>query len=288
MEYTLIIGDRTYSSWSLRAWLILDVFGLPHALKHVSFSDDDANGWKEIDALPTARTVPTLVTPDGAIVSDSLAIAEELASRHPEAGLWPTDISARAVARTLSAEMHSGFSALRQECPMNLRVAYSGFEPNQAVRADVDRIEVIWQDAFARIGGPWLVGEYSVVDAFYAPVAARIAGHGISVGPVAQSYVGQQLAHPAFRRWRAMSLVRGPNLSRYAKDNAQVAWPGPPPRIAERAEGPSLNETCPYSGGAVSHFLRYGGKVYGFCNAFCRDKTLADPEAWPDFQAIVK
>jgi glutathione S-transferase len=227
---------------------------------------------------------------DGAVVSESLAIAEELASRHPEAGIWPAHARARATARTLAAEMASGFSALRNACPMNLRHAYSGFASSAEVDADLRRIERIWAHARATCGGdtPWLCGAYSAADAFFAPVAARIAGYGLDVAEDARAYVAAHLADPAFRRWRAMGLVQGADLPWYARDLARVAWPGPVPRPAEAvAEGPAVNDTCPYSGKPASHFLTFDGATYGFCNAFCRDKTAADPEAWPAFMALV-
>jgi glutathione S-transferase len=286
MSYHLIIGDYAYSSWSLRGWLLLDRFGLRYRATLLDFAGEEVA--RQLRAYRPARTVPTLITSDGAVVHDSLALAEELASRHPEAGIWPADPRRRATARTLAAEMHSGFGALRSACPMATRVAYADFAPDTAVRADLDRIEEIWAHARAMAeDGPWLLGAYSAADAFFAPVAARIATYGLPVGPEAQAYVDAHLADPAFRRFRAMGLVKGADLPRYAKDNARRPWPGPAPRPAEAAEGPSENAACPYSGKPVTHFLRMDGRVFGFCNAFCRDKTMADPEAWPAFMAIV-
>jgi glutathione S-transferase len=123
MTYDLAIGDRAYSSWSLRGWLLFDAFGIPVRTRSARLYSDE---------LPTllrefhpARTAPALRLPDGTVVMESLAIAEELASRHPEAGLWPEDPRARAVARSLAAEMHAGFQFLRSQCPMNLRVSYA-------------------------------------------------------------------------------------------------------------------------------------------------------------------
>jgi glutathione S-transferase len=245
---------------------------------------------EQMTDLAPARTVPTLVTPEGALIWESLAIAEELASRHPEAGLWPTDPLARATARTLAAEMHSGFADLRNECPMNLRVAYGDFETSPAVAANLRRLETIWDHARATCGsdGPWLCGDYSAVDAFFAPVAARIAGYGLTVSDSAAAYVGAHLHDPAFRRWRAMGLVIGADLPWYARDFKTTDWPGPAPRAAHAvASGPSENDTCPYSGKPVTDFLELDGRVFGFCNPTCRDKTVADPEAWPAFMALL-
>lgn len=288
MSYHLIIGDHAYSSWSLRAWLLFDRFGLRVRTTCLDFSTQDVA--RQLTAYRPARTVPTLITPEGAIVSDSLAIAEELATRHPDAGLWPADPLRRATARTLAAEMHAGFGALRSACPMALRVAYSGFEPSDDVRADLARIVEIWAHAKTHAGdGPWLLGAYSAADAFFAPVAARIATYGLPVGHAAQAYVDAHLADPAFRRWRAMGRVHGADLPWYAKDLPHRPWPGPLPRPAQAVdvEGPSENATCPYSGKPASHFLAMDGRTFGFCNPFCRDKTAADPEAWPAFMALV-
>ncbi len=142
MTYQLILGDFAYSSWSLRGWLLLNRFGLPYKTRLLDFNDTASVAEQLHDVAP-ARTVPTLVTPEGAIISESLAMAEELASRHSEAGVWPGDPLARATARTLAAEMHAGFTTLRNDCPMNMRLAYKGVEPSQALLADLARLEVI-------------------------------------------------------------------------------------------------------------------------------------------------
>ncbi len=287
MAYELFIGDRAYSSWSLRGWLLFDRFGIAVTTRLVDF--DKGPVADQLSELAPARTVPTLRTADGALISESLAIAEELASRHPDAGIWPAEQRARATARTLAAEMHAGFSALRAECPMDLRRCYVGHHPTDAVAADIARIETIWDHARRTCGGdgPWLCGDYSAADVFYAPVAARIAGYGLPVSDAARAYVGAHLAEPGFRRWRAMALVQGADLARYAQPYATTAWPGPEPLQAAAVEaGPSENAACPYSGRPVTHFLSAGGRTFGFCNAFCRDKTAADPAAWPAFMGI--
>ena len=174
---------------------------------------------------------------------------------------------------------------------MNMRVSYTDSAPSDAVLADLARLEVIW--AYARSvrpqDGPWLFGAYSAADAFFAPVAARIAGYSLPVGREAQDYVAAHLNDPAFRQWRAMGLVHGPELPWYKKPYGTQPWPGPSPRAAAAvSEGTAENAHCPYSGGAADHLLEMDGRVFGFCNAFCRDKTQADPEAWPDFMALVQ
>lgn len=173
---------------------------------------------------------------------------------------------------------------------MSLRVCYSDASPSDAVLANLARLEQIWSNARAQrtSDGPWLLGDYSAADAFFAPVAGRIAGYSLPIGEQGAAYVAAHLADPAFRRWRAMGLVHGPDLPRYRKDYPQTNWPGPTPRTAKAVEtGPSENDACPYSGKKPTHFLQMDGRTFGFCNPFCRDKTIADPEAWPAFMALV-
>jgi glutathione S-transferase len=287
MTYDLVIGDRAYSSWSLRGWLLFDAFGLPVKL-HIArlYTDELPTLLKQFHP---GKTAPTMRTPDGVVVPETIAIAEELASRHPEAGIWPADPKARAVARVLAAEMHAGFTALRNHCPMNLRVSYEDCAPPQAVLDDLKRLEVIWDWARAETGAKvWLAGEYSAADAFFAPVATRIATYNLPVSDRAMAYVQAHLAHPSFRRWRAMGLVDGADQEFYRRPYPQRPWPGPVPMAARAVEGVTAeNAACPYSGKPVSHVLELQGRRFGFCNAFCRDKTVADPEAWAEFMALL-
>ncbi len=286
MTYDLAIGDRAYSSWSLRGWLLFDAFGI--AVKtHTArlYTDELPNLLKEF--FP-GKTAPTMRTPDGVVVPETIAIAEELASRHPQAGHWPTDPKARAIARVLTAEMHAGFGALRNHCPMNLRVSYTDCAPASEVLADLARLETLWAWAQGETGSSqWLCGNYSAADAFFAPVAARIAGYNLPVGAAAMVYVTAHLAHPSFRRWRAMGHADGADQDFYRRDYPRRPWPGPAPLPARAVDGTaSENATCPYSGKPVSHVLELDGRRFGFCNAFCRDKTVADPAAWDKFMAI--
>jgi glutathione S-transferase len=287
MTYDLAIGDRAYSSWSLRGWLLFDAFGIPVSLQRARLYTDELP--RLLAGFAPARTVPALRLPEGIAIGESVAIAEELASRHPKAGLWPATPRARAVARMLVAEMHAGFVALRSHCPMNLRVSYEGCDPPEPVLADLARLDHIWSWARAETGssGPWLCGDYCAADAFFAPVATRIATYNLPVSDAAAAYVAAHLAHPSFRRWRAMGLVDGADQEFYRRDYARRPWPGPAPLQAVAVEaGPSVNALCPYSGTTVTHFLQAGGRVFGFCNSFCRDKTVADPEAWPKFRDL--
>ena len=288
MTYKLYIGDRTFSSWSLRGWLMLEAFDLPFKSKMVglysgTMSDDLAH-------LAPARTVPVLETPDGGILTDSLAMGETLHEAHPNAGLYPNDPGARALARSMVAEMHSGFGALRGDCPMNLANVWDGFAASDAVLADVARIEMLWQLARARHGanGPWLFGDYSLADVFFAPVVCRFATYGLGNGEVTRAYMQATLADPALRRWRAMGATKSYEPFPYPQDLASKPWPISDLLAAKPVDqGTAENDTCPYSGDPVTHLMEIRGRTFGFCNAFCRDKTVNDPAAWPAFMALL-
>ncbi len=284
MTYDLVIGDRAYSSWSLRGWLLFDAFGIPVKTHSARLYTDELAIMLR-DFFP-GRTAPTMRTPDGVVVPETIAIAEELASRHPEAGIWPADPKARATARVLAAEMHAGFVALRSHCPMNLRVSYADCAPTDAVLADLQRLEQMWD--WAHTGsGPWLCGNYSAADAFFAPVATRIATYNLPMSAKGMAYVQAHLAHPSFRQWRAMGMIDGADQGFYRRDYPRRPWPGPVPLQAHAVDGTEAENTaCPYSGKPVTHVLQLNGRRLGFCNAFCRDKTVADPEAWAKFMAL--
>ncbi len=287
MTYQLAIGDRTYSSWSLRGWLLFDSFDIPVQIRSARMYSPAFDAMLR-DFAP-ARLVPAMKTPEGDVVYDTLAMAETLAERHSTTAFWPRNPAARAFARSITAEMHSGFGALRTACTMNLRCAFAGFTPDKAVLADVARIEDLWTQARQSFGGsgPWLFGDWSVADVFYAPVATRIATFGLPVGGIAADYVAAHLAHPSFRRWRAMGFAEKYIQPGYDPDLPEKPWPGPAPLAAKPVpSGPSENATCPYSGKPVTDFLAIGDRVFGFCNPFCRDKTVADPLAWPAFVKI--
>jgi glutathione S-transferase len=201
MRYHLILGNQAYSSWSLRGWLLLEAFGLDFALEVVPLYVPEYQQF--VDANFPATTVPTLLAFDGEeklTIWDSLAIAEFLHEQHPDAGIWPADNHARAAARSLCAEMHSSYAALRSAMPVNVRREYSSFTPTAEARADIDRIESLWHWASTRWGGagPYLFGEnFCAVDAFYAPVASRFRTYGIALGAQSQAYADALLAHPA-------------------------------------------------------------------------------------------
>lgn len=288
MTYELAIGDRSYSSWSLRGWLLFEKFGIPVRVRTGILYTDDIKTL--LTDFAPARQVPAVRTPEGEVIGESIAILETLAERHPSAGLWPGDPAARIMARYMVAEMHAGFTALRGDCAMNLLKSYEDSAPSPEVLADLARLDLIWQRARARFGagGPWLFGRYTAADAFFAPVATRIATYNLPVSAEAMDYVNAHLNDPSFRRWRAMGKAENLVQASYYKPYAERPWPGPATLAAEVADGPSLNTVCPYSGKPVTDFLRLDGQVWGFCNPFCRDKTMHDPEVWPKFMAMTR
>ena len=288
MSHLLYIQDRAYSSWSLRGYLLLAAFDIPHRTRH-EFWRSPEYAALQADIAP-ARTVPALRNGD-IFLWDSLAIAETLAEDHPS--LWPEDPAARAAARSLTAEMHSGFGALRSECPMNLRRRWDGFVVSDAVRRDVDRICELWGWARARFGGsgPYLFGDYSVADVFFTPVASRIDTYGIEIGGTDAAYIDALHRVPAFRRWRAMAHANDVLNPDYELTlPRRSGWPGEPPVPARALEaGSPVNSACPYSGKPVApdSLADINGITIGYCNRFCRDKSVADPAAWPDTMALV-
>jgi glutathione S-transferase len=218
MSLTLYIGNKNYSSWSLRGWLPLRATGVP--FEEVRLSLDFAAGSafkRRIAEVSPAQRVPVLVD-DGFAIWDTLAITEYVAERFPDRGLWPTDPRQRARARSLCAEMHAGFGALRSHCPMNIEADLRAFGPaimqrHPAVAADLQRIDAIWTEALRASGGPLLFGTFSAADAFFAPVAWRIRGHGLPVSDTSAAYIERLLALPAMRQWEAEARAEHEFLS---------------------------------------------------------------------------
>jgi glutathione S-transferase len=199
MGMLLVIGNRNYSSWSLRAWLALKQVGAPFEERVIPLAQPQTN--EEIRRHSPSGRVPALQE-DGITVWDSLAICEYLAERFPAAQLWPRDVQARAMARSASAEMHSGFHALRSHLPMNIRLRREkALTPE--VEEDVARIQALWADCRRRHGqaGPFLFGHFTIADAFYTPVATRFVTYGIKLEPGAQEYVRTVLGTPAMEEW---------------------------------------------------------------------------------------
>jgi len=200
MTYTLIMGNRVYSSWSLRGWLVFKAFDIAFKHRVVPLYTPEFERFRE-DHFP-ARQVPALLVNDESgrtVLWDSLSITEFLHERHPEANIWPSDPSARAAARTLCAEMHSGFKALRSAMPMNLNRRYQHFVPDADTRADVERIVGLWDWASKNWPeGPYLFGRaFTAADAFFSPVASRFRTYGIDLDDQSQSYADLLLSHSA-------------------------------------------------------------------------------------------
>jgi glutathione S-transferase len=199
---TLVIGNKNYSSWSLRGWLLLRGFGIDFDEVQLKFHTE---GWRaNIGRWSPTGLVPVLWL-DGEPVWDSLAMAETVAERWPDRRVWPDDARARAVARSICAEMHAGFHALRQAMPMNIRGSYPGRGMGPEVAADIDRIVAIWTLCRERFGaaGALLFGAFSAADAFYAPVATRFETYGVRLPDVARRYVDAVIALPAMQAWSA-------------------------------------------------------------------------------------
>lgn len=202
MTYTLVTANRNYSSWSLRPWILMK--GLD-----IGFTDriEPFAALQNYDAFrgfsPTGQ-VPALIDGDRT-VWDSLGIALYLADRHPQ--VWPSGEAARAFAQSTACEMHSGFSALRSDCPMNVGIRVRPKPMSGALVRDIARVREIFEDGLSGFGGPWLAGEaFSALDAFFAPVAFRIRTYGLDVGK-GQAWVERMLAHPAMREWEEAALA---------------------------------------------------------------------------------
>lgn len=203
--FDLYIGNKNYSSWSLRPWLLMKHFGIPFAEHMVSVAGRDYNA--ALKPLAGNARVPCLHE-DGFQIWESIAIAETLAERHPQ--MWPADPQARARARSISAEMHAGFAKLRTAMPMNLKLRLKGKPATPEVQRDIDRIIEIWQEArsrFATGDGPWLFGDFSVADAMFAPIVCRFNVYNVPLPPLAAAYRDAMLAHPALQEWHAAALA---------------------------------------------------------------------------------
>ena len=204
--YTLIIGNKNYSSWSLRPWIALRATGIAFTEQKLGFFTEEFS--RRVSAVSPAGLVPVLLDGDFA-VWDSLAICEYLAERHPEARLWPQDPKARARARSLAAQMHSGFGAMRQALPMNVEARLPGIDLPEAARQDISRLQAIWHDTCAEFGqgGAFLFGEFSIADAFFAPVVSRFNTYGIAAAGPVRDYMDAVLALPAMQEWTRDALA---------------------------------------------------------------------------------
>jgi glutathione S-transferase len=205
MALTLVIGNKNYSSWSLRPWLALAHNKIPFDEVLIPIATPETAA--RIEKYSPAGKVPILIDGD-AVIWESIAILEHLSERFPEANLWPTDRVARAHARAVATEMHGGFAALRAHCPMNLK-RRKRREPTPAVEQDLNRITEIWREARTRFGsgGDFLFGSFSAADCMYAPVATRFLSYEIDADPVSSAYIAAIHALPAFREWQKAAMA---------------------------------------------------------------------------------
>jgi glutathione S-transferase len=220
---TLIVGNKNYSSWSLRPWIAMTVAGIAFDEVVISLNAEDFKA--RVSKVSGTGKVPVLI--DGGVhIWESLAILEYLAEKFPAAKLWPADPAARAHARAISAEMHAGFLPLRRACPMNMWRPVKRRELNEEARANVRRIDAMWSDCRARFGGdglfsgPFLFGAFGAADAMYAPVVARLHTYAVEVGAPARAYMEAVMALPAWAQWRA-AAVKEP----WVLPEDEVDWP---------------------------------------------------------------
>jgi len=204
-EFTLVVGNKNYSSWSLRGWLAAKQSGIPFEEVVVRLSDPALR--PELVKHSPSGLVPVLKHRER-VIWESLAIIEYLAEQRPDARLWPADDGARAFARSVSAEMHAGFRALRSNMPMNLRKSLPGKGRGPGVAENIERVCKIWCECRGRFGagGPFLFGHLTGADAMYAPVATRFRTYAVEFDPVCRAYVDAVLALPAYREWHAAAL----------------------------------------------------------------------------------
>lgn len=198
MNYELVVGDKSFSSWSLRPWLLMKMADIPFVEHNIRLRQEHTG--EEILKYSPSGKVPLLIA-DGTHIWDSLAICEFIAERHPEKALWPVDQFVRAHARSIVSEMHAGFMDLRRELDMKLLERITP-ELGDGGRRDIARVQEIWRDCRAQAqGGPFLFGEFTIADAFYAPVVTRFVTYGIELDPVSKAYVDVILDLPAMVDW---------------------------------------------------------------------------------------
>jgi glutathione S-transferase len=212
---TLIIGNRNYSSWSLRPWIAMRAFDIPFETVVIALDQPDT-ATRIREHSPSGR-VPVLMD-RGQAIWDSLAICETMAERHPEKHLWPVDPQARAWARSVACEMHSGFAKLREHMPMKVKERFRDFDWTPA-REDVKRIDEIWTRWRRAYGGrgPYLFGAFTIADAMYAPVVFRANTYGFPLSEESAAYRDTMLAHPAMKEWAADAAAEDFRMARYEK-----------------------------------------------------------------------
>ncbi|MDP2411878.1 MAG: glutathione S-transferase family protein [Pseudolabrys sp.] len=219
MALTLIIGNKNYSSWSLRPWIAMKVAGIAFDEKVIPLYEPGSR--EQVLAFSPAGKVPVLIDGDQS-VWESLAILEHLAERFPAAALWPADPAARSHARVVANEMHGGFQALRKNCPMNIWLPPKLRPQSDEVMENVWRIDALWRDCRARFGhkGPFLFGGFGAADAMYAPVVSRLHSYGLPVSEAASAYMTAVMALPAWQEWTAAALEEP-----WVMPNNEPDWP---------------------------------------------------------------
>ena len=221
MALSLIVGNKNYSSWSMRPWIAMKATGIAFTEEVISLNAADFK--QRVSKVSGTGKVPVLS--DGDVhVWESLAILEHLAEKFPDAGLWPSDPTARGYARAVASEMHAGFVPMRRHLPMNMWRPVMPRELPDDVAANVRRIEHIWTDCRTRFGqaGPFLFGAFGAADAMYAPVVSRFHTYAVTVGPAAERYMQAVMALPAWTEWRSAALQEPWVLSRNEIDWPQV------------------------------------------------------------------
>ncbi|MFA6265849.1 MAG: glutathione S-transferase family protein [Pseudolabrys sp.] len=234
MALKLIIGNKNYSSWSLRPWIAMTVAGIPFEEQVIAFETEDFA--RIVPSLSRTAKVPILIDGDR-VIWESLAILEYLAEKFPDAGLWPKDPAARAHARVVANEMHAGFQPLRNHLPVNFARRIIKRDLPAPVKGNVRHIEALWADCRARFGvkaargGPFLFGAFGNADAMYAPVVSRFHTYSVDVAPMSRAYMDAVMALPAFKAWEAAAIAE-PWL--FAED--EVDWP-----VVHRADAHGSN-----------------------------------------------
>lgn len=202
--YTLWIANKNYSSWSLRPWILLKTLQIPFE-ENLCYFENGKSSHEKFSRFSPSGLVPCLIDGDKT-VWDSLAICEYVAEDFPH--VWPVDKSARAWARCASAEMHAGFTALRQQCPMNVTRKEPLPEITQELQGNLKRIQQLWQEGFDKFEGPWLAGKhFTAVDAFFAPVAFRIQSYQLTMNERAQQWIERIIALPAMQEWKRAAEI---------------------------------------------------------------------------------
>ena len=203
---TLVIGNKNYSSWSLRPWLLLRHAGIEFIERRVALSTPTTA--TELAPYGSGHKVPVLID-DGFVIWDSLAILEYVSEQYLGSAGWPLDARLRALGRSVSAEMHSSFAQLRSALPMNCRKSFQNFSLNAAVQRDIERIQVLWERCYASHAhrGDWLLGDFSIADAMFAPVALRFHGYGVKVSGSAARFVAKILEHRELLNWIAAARL---------------------------------------------------------------------------------